>query len=221
MGGDMSNAEPPRLSGWLLERLASPRGRESMVGDLHEQFRRGRSRWWYRRQVAGTILVGLTSDFSAHKLLGLGALAIGWSATLLAFQFVFPLMEQTRRAVFRNWGPSLWGDSEIMRQLWVYYGLPFVLATCLIFIAIGWMTARLQRRLVPGIVIVLSATLLIPAAFNGLQIWHMLQTDLWPGWGWGSFRWALVFQAFLAFVVYPLCVLGGGLWEPARGAKAN
>jgi hypothetical protein len=182
----MSNVEPPRLSAWLLKRLASPHRRESIVGDLHEQFHRGRSHWWYRRQVAGTILSGLKSDFVAHKLHALGALAIGWSATLLAFQFVFPLMERARRALFTSWGASLWGDSEILRQLWVYYGLPLVVATCLIFIVIGWMTARLQRRHAPGVVIVLSATLLMPAAFNGLRIWHMLQTELWPGWGGGG-----------------------------------
>jgi hypothetical protein len=207
----MKNPEPPRLSTWLLERLAPRRRRESLVGDLREQTHRGRSAWWYRRQVAGTILLGLAADLAAQKLLAVRALAIGWSVMYLVYQFAGPLIQQSRRALFSQWGSALWGESEVLRQLWVYYGLPFVSVWCLILIALGWMVAALHRRL-PGIVIMLSATLLIPATFQALEIRRLLGTELWPGWGWGSFRWALVFQALLSFVLYPLCVLIGGLW---------
>lgn len=208
----MRNSEPPRLSTWLLERLAPRHRRESLVGDLREQVHRGRSAWWYRRQVLGTILVGLAADLAAQKLLAVRALAVGWSALYLVYQFAGPLIQQSRRTLFSQWGSALWGESEVVRQLWVYYGVPFVLVWCLILIAIGWMIAGLHRRL-PGSVIVVSATLLIPATFQALEIRRLLETELWPGWGWGSFRWALLFQAFLAFVVYPLCVLIGGLWN--------
>jgi hypothetical protein len=182
------------------------------VGDLREQVHRGRSAWWYRRQVLGTILVGLAADLAAQKLLAVRALAVGWSALYLVYQFAGPLIQQSRRTLFSQWGSALWGESEVVRQLWVYYGVPFVLVWCLILIAIGWMIAGLHRRL-PGSVIVVSATLLRPATFQALEIRRLLETELWPGWGWGSFRWALLFQAFLAFVVYPLCVLIGGLWN--------
>ena len=154
----MRNSEPPRLSVWLLERLAPRHRRESLVGDLREQVHGGRSSWWYRRQVIGTILVGLAADVAAHKLLAVRALAIGWSAMFLVYQFVGPLIQETRMTLFRRWGSALWGDSEVLRQLWVYYGLPFVLVTCLIFMAIGWMVAGMHRRHLPGIVIVFSAT---------------------------------------------------------------
>jgi hypothetical protein len=100
-----------------------------------------------------------------------------------------------------------------LRQLWVYYGLPFVLVTCLIFMAIGWMVAGFHRRDLPGIVVVFSATLLVPAAFQVLETRRLLATELWPGWQWGSFRWALVFHALLSFVAYPLCAVIGGLWS--------
>src|SRR5262245_10007576 len=189
----MRKSEPLWLSTWLLDRLAPRNRRESMVGDLHEQVHRGRSAWWYRRQVVGTIVAGLTADVAAHKLLALRALAIGWSAMYLTIQFAWPLIEQGRRALFRQWGPALWGESEIVRQLWVYYGIPFVLLTCLIFMAIGWMVASLHRRL-PGIVILFAATLLIPAAFQAMETQRLLGTELWPGWAWGSFRWALLFH---------------------------
>ena len=204
-------SEPPRLSAWLLKRLAPRHRRESLVGDLREQVHRGRSAWWYRRQVLGTILVGLTADLAAHKLLAVRALAIGWSAMYLVYQFAGPLIQQLRRTLFSRWGSALWGESEVLRQLWVYYSLPFVLVTCLIFMAIGWMVASLHRRQLPGIVIMFSATLLIPATFQALEIRRLLETELWPGWGWGSFRWALLYQALLSLVAYPLCALVGGL----------
>jgi hypothetical protein len=209
----MRNSEPPRLSTWLLERLAPPHRRESLVGDLREQLRRGRSAWWYRRQVLGTIVAGLTADLAAHKLLAVRALAVGWSAMYLVYGLGGPLIQRMRLTLLSRWGPTLWGESEVLRQLWVYYGLPFVLVTCLIFMAIGSMVARLHRGHLPGIVMVFSATLLVPAVLSGLQLRHVLETELWPGWGWGSFRWALLFHASLSFVVYPLCALIGGLWN--------
>jgi hypothetical protein len=216
----MRNSEPPRLSTWLLERLAPRHRRESLIGDLREQVHRGRSAWWYRRQVLGTILVGLAADLAAHKLLALRALAIGWSAVFLVHRFAGPLLQQWRMTLFSRWGPSLWGESEVLRQLWVYYGLPFVLVTCVIFMAIGWMVAGLHRRRVPAIVVLFAATLLIPATLQALETRRLLGTELWPGWGWGSFRWALLFHTSLSFVAYPLSVLIGGLWN-ARTDEGN
>jgi hypothetical protein len=118
-----------------------------------------------------------------------------------------------RLTLLTRWGTALWGDSEVLRQLWVYYSLPFVLVTCLIFMAIGWMVAGLHRRHLPGIIIVFSATLLLPATFQALEIRRLLETELWAGWGWGSFRWALLYQALVSLVAYPLCALAGGLWN--------
>jgi len=216
----MRITKPPRLSTWLLERLAPRQNRESITGDLCEQVLRGRSAWWYRRQVFGTIFAGLAADIAAHKLLAVRALAIGLSGLFVIYGVVGPLVQETRMTLFRRWGQSLWGESEILRQLWVYYGLPFVAVTCLMFIAIGWMVARLHRRHLPGIVIVLSAMLLIPATFQTIETRRLLATELWPGWGWGSFRWALLFHSFLAVVVHPLSLLIGGLWAARSDADA-
>ena len=214
----MRNSEPPRLSTWLLERLSPEHRRESLAGDLREQFHRGRSAWWYRRQVLGSILVGLAADVAAHKVLAVRALVLGWSGLYVIYGVVGPFIQETRMTFFSRWGSTLWGESEILRQLWVYYGLPFVLETCSLFAGIGWMVARLHRRHLPGIVVLFSATLLIPATFQALETRRLLETELWPGWGWGSFRWALVFHALVSIVAYPLCVLIGGLW-PARSDR--
>jgi hypothetical protein len=51
------SANPPRLAAWLLERLSSGYHRESLVGDLFEQYAGGRTRFWYWRQVLIAIFI--------------------------------------------------------------------------------------------------------------------------------------------------------------------
>jgi uncharacterized protein involved in exopolysaccharide biosynthesis len=54
----MTAPRPPRLADWLLQRLAEGRRQQSILGDLHEQYARGRTVAWYWRQTITTILVG-------------------------------------------------------------------------------------------------------------------------------------------------------------------
>jgi len=50
---------PPQLATWLL-RHAGPRyRRDSLVGDLFEEYQRGRSRGWYWQQTLSALLTGL------------------------------------------------------------------------------------------------------------------------------------------------------------------
>jgi hypothetical protein len=53
----MNNREPPRMAVWLLKRWASPYQRESLLGDLHEMYRAGRSRVWYWREVLTALIL--------------------------------------------------------------------------------------------------------------------------------------------------------------------
>jgi preprotein translocase subunit SecY len=53
----MRHTEPPSAATWLLTHLG--RRNESLVGDLLEEYRRGRSSNWYWRQVVAAIAVDL------------------------------------------------------------------------------------------------------------------------------------------------------------------
>jgi hypothetical protein len=55
----MRASEPPPLATWLLNHLRHGDEDEALLGDLLEDFRRGRSAAWYWRQVLAAILVGL------------------------------------------------------------------------------------------------------------------------------------------------------------------
>src|ERR1700722_15664620 len=48
---------PPQLALWLLKHWGSPYHRESLAGDLIEQYQEGRSKAWCWKQVAVAVLV--------------------------------------------------------------------------------------------------------------------------------------------------------------------
>jgi preprotein translocase subunit SecY len=66
----MTEEQPPTLATWLLKRAA--RGNEALVGDLLEEYRRGRSTAWYWRQVLTAVIVG----GSRPAALALGVVAV-------------------------------------------------------------------------------------------------------------------------------------------------
>lgn len=78
------NAQAPRVATWLADRFLTSRTRESLIGDLMEQYREGRSASWYRGQVLRAIGASTVEELAAHKHLALRALGIG-----LALYFLF------------------------------------------------------------------------------------------------------------------------------------
>ena len=60
---------PPAIPAWLLRRLVS---NDALVGDLTEEFRRGRSAAWYWRQVVTAIVVGRSRAYGPSALAVLG-----------------------------------------------------------------------------------------------------------------------------------------------------
>jgi hypothetical protein len=52
----MNAPTPPKLAMYLLDRFGSPCHRESLAGDLIEQFQKGRSTNWVWREVLFSIL---------------------------------------------------------------------------------------------------------------------------------------------------------------------
>jgi preprotein translocase subunit SecY len=66
----MTDRQPPTLATWLLTRAV--RRNDALVGDLLEEYRRGRSAVWYWRQVLTAVVVGGTQATA----LALGVVAI-------------------------------------------------------------------------------------------------------------------------------------------------
>ena len=55
----MSLRTPPRSATWLLKHLGPRYRRESLVGDLFEEYQRDRTRAWYWWQTAAAVLMGV------------------------------------------------------------------------------------------------------------------------------------------------------------------
>jgi hypothetical protein len=53
----MIKRSPPALATWLLAHFASDYQRDSLAGDLIEQYHLGRSRCWYWKQVGAALVV--------------------------------------------------------------------------------------------------------------------------------------------------------------------
>lgn len=59
----MTLRTPPRLAAWMLKHLGPTYRRESLVGDLLEEYQRDRSRSWYWRQTGVALLISASRLF--------------------------------------------------------------------------------------------------------------------------------------------------------------
>jgi len=55
----MNVRTPPRTATWLLKHLGPRYRRDSLVGDLLEEYQQGRTRTWYWRQTGVAVLLGM------------------------------------------------------------------------------------------------------------------------------------------------------------------
>jgi hypothetical protein len=111
----MNASHPPRLATWLLKRLGSGPKRESLIGDLIEQYQRRRSGVWYWRQVLRAILTGVVHDLGAHKVLAMRAVVIYFLLYWL-FGFLASQLYQSVGIVMWNW--TVAHEFDGVRKLW-------------------------------------------------------------------------------------------------------
>jgi hypothetical protein len=79
----MIDLEPPRMAAWLLKQFASPYQRESLVADLLEMYRAGRSRGWYWRQVITALILARARALRSVPRTALGTARTGLGSVLL------------------------------------------------------------------------------------------------------------------------------------------
>lgn len=67
----------PMVANWLLNRLIAGSEAEAIAGDLLEQWRGGRSRLWFWRQVLAALAIGIWREVYAHKMVSISGILIG------------------------------------------------------------------------------------------------------------------------------------------------
>jgi hypothetical protein len=197
----MRDQQPPRVATWLAQRLVSGPRRESLLGDLIEQYRQGRSGIWYWRQVLAAILVGIAHDLASHKTLALRAVTIGLT---LYYLFSFPV----------TWAAGIagtWVSQQVIlcepESFWCQFWRNQLSAELLIYVAgaaSGGIVARMHHKHWVAMLSLYTASVLIFEC--GMVGWMVSQTiSPIP-----ISRVALI-AANLTVVVRPLSVFVGGI----------
>jgi hypothetical protein len=195
-------AEPPRIATWLAERFLTKRQRESLVGDLIEQYGEGRSVAWYWGQVLGAIVASTTEELVGHKVMALRALALGLG---LYFLFSFPVSWMSATA--QGWiGSALvsCGPAAFWCQFWSnqFSAELLVYAACALS---GWIIARLHREhAIPAVCLFSAAVLVLEYG----MIACLLAANPPPP---GVPRTTVVLVSILSVLGRPVAVLFGGL----------
>jgi len=135
---------PPALAVWLLKRL----GRDSLLGDLCEDFQQRRSPLWFWRQTVLAFTLACLQDIRAHK----------WQAAraILTYAFSGYVIQQSLYLTVGNlYTPLVRAHPEFGWGLFLLFGvvIPSFLQ--------GYLVARLHRPYpVPMVVAVIIAVLL-------------------------------------------------------------
>jgi hypothetical protein len=111
----MTPKPTPRAATWFLYRFASNNDDESVMGDLFEQYQRGRGSFWYWRQVLSIVFGGMLQEFRRNKWNALFGLFSAWcvwgilqfAGMILMVRFVSLHPEELHQRVMVNGFPFL------------------------------------------------------------------------------------------------------------------
>lgn len=203
---------PPRLATWLLQRWMLGPNRESLVGDLVEQYQHGRSSAWYWRQALAAVLAGSVAEVWNQKLLI--ACVLATSVYLLNWIYTFVLWPTFVVRLYLAWYPPLirWllaKDLDAIR-LAVYRvrleNLTSTLVWCVLLTTAVWSATRIcprQRRLIATVFLVSQIGQCLPYLHDAFENWLRYRAND-PSW----FFTFLMFSLYV-FAALPSCVFVG------------
>src|ERR1700722_7654359 len=104
-------SHPPTVATWLLEHFHSGPRNQSLVGDMMEEYKNGRSDAWYWRQALTAIFLSFYTDIWRHKIITIRGVVTGWISLVCLstlFRFGPPVSEEVYNLlIFFN--PAMWG----------------------------------------------------------------------------------------------------------------
>jgi hypothetical protein len=197
----MSQVKPPRIATWLLNRIVSGNNRESLIGDLIEQYQRRRSRAWYWRQVVMAIVMDTAKQVRDHRLLSVRANVVGFG--------VLVILQTGVQSGLRNhpFHGAVWiGGHMVEGAQWMalvvwYIWLPMAGAFD------GWIVGRLHHAQRSAMVRVFAGCFIT---------WQVLQLCIWMATVDLSNGFSLRLYVFSSFILF-VTILVGGLWGVSAG----
>ena|SRR5580765_2393914 len=206
---DDAMKQPPVFAGRILTRLVPSQNHTVLLGDLSEEYRRGRTTTWYWLQILAAVVVGTWKDIRTHKGLALRAAVVGISSTLVLIRVALAVGDVATGAGF------MWGTTWIgLPRYWHYpydaswsYRAFNELEWILTAMASGWIVVRSHRR--HGVTMIL-------AFLAGLVALRIANLAMVPGpivnFRWWAFAQSWSFEA--------LWILLGGYLATRREATA-
>src|ERR1039458_8238022 len=173
----MRRGEPPPVSTWLLEHLVPGPRNDALAGDLLEDFRCGRSKTWYWRQVLVAIVLGVSRETRIH--LGLMFFAASWAMLAPAWLRLLANSEQhfnlTERFDRMDWPWSIVSDVGFLlaaNVLFIWTGMALYLMPHL------WARRNLRvqplrrgmRASLPVLVALWATLVVVPKYFLGQPV---------------------------------------------------
>lgn len=204
----MKSSRAPALATWLLAQFGCSPKNESLMGDIIEEYARGRSRVWYWRQVLVALAAGLVQEVREHWRIAARALATGWSFVVLWWLLAVLYYQVLGRLLPASW----WAIRWIYVRGWVLprgVDMLIVPVACLAGFGIGWIIGRLYRPHHRAMVLLFVSSLflaLVPTFF------FVLETMVH---GWAPVAWRYNNPFILLFytaanIVAMICILLGG-----------
>jgi hypothetical protein len=193
----MTAAQPPKLATFLIERLA--RGEPVLLGDLQEEYRSGRSRWWYWREALSVIGWSLVGVIRCHPVKFLRAIAALLIANGVAGYVLLILVRESL-----NYAPAGWiyMRSQVHTMLWIALSFP-ICATA------TWSMARLHPEVrVPATLVVVAFA--IPNILGDVELQRLWANMPEP-------RFVPYFlRHVLEILVWLAALVAGGMFVPVR-----
>ena len=188
----MTDSRPPIIASWLLRHFACGSDRDTVAGDLSEHYQRGRSAWWYRREVLAAIVTSTAAEVRRHPLWLIGAVTTGCLVVFGIYRIVMPLEYPLVVRYVLN-GRQARPD-ELPLVVYVMEA-PFN-------VMLGWTVARFARKCqTPAVFVVAMLTV-------SLGLWAMWQNaQVWPAsLHFSVWSWLWLLPADVALILF-----GGGL----------
>ena len=199
----VSRSRPPTMATWLLERLHCRLDDESLMGDLFEEYCRGRSRIWYWKEVVTAIALGFCRELAAHPVLALRAIALAWAVRYL---YVYSVA-RTALTHVSPWGVTQWLWWTAVRPVGLMEMIWWAMDSAVCAMS-GWIVARFHNaNRIP--MVLATAVSVFLFQLTGLPwIWFHAKN------GFTNTRFLpYLVTDFVALVLPPLCTLVGGLWS--------
>lgn len=164
----MTRTEPPRIATWLLAHCTPGARNEALAGDLLEEFRHGRSRGWYSRQVLAAIAIACLREIVDRA--GMLFFGVLWSMLAPGWDLLIGNIEHNP-ALFGPMWKLAWPWSTLTALgFFLLIGAAFIWSGMLLYILLHGSMARSfsLRRIRHGLLLSLSAFIAVSAILFAL-----------------------------------------------------